>query len=63
MENLDAPKKWFKANVDTILKSFGAEHRIQKEDLVLGLSPSRFVSLWGVLILELLAFSYWDAQD
>ena len=48
MENLDAPKKWFKANVDTILKSFGAEHRIQKEDLVLGLSLVQFLSFWGV---------------
>lgn len=35
MENLDAPKKWFKANVDTILRTFSAEHRIQKEDLLL----------------------------
>jgi hypothetical protein len=36
MENLDTPKKWFIANVDTILQIFGAEHRIQKEDLYLG---------------------------
>ncbi|KAF9462806.1 hypothetical protein BDZ94DRAFT_1260375 [Collybia nuda] len=34
-ENLEAPKKWFKANVDTIMQIFGAEHRIQKEDLFL----------------------------
>lgn len=36
VENLDAPKKWFKGNVDVILQSFGAEHRIQKEDLLVG---------------------------
>ncbi|KAL0058574.1 hypothetical protein AAF712_014737 [Marasmius tenuissimus] len=33
VESLDAPKKWFKANVDTILEIFGAKHHIQKEDL------------------------------
>ncbi|KAK1225756.1 hypothetical protein PQX77_011299 [Marasmius sp. AFHP31] len=33
VESLDAPKKWFKANVDTILEVFGAKHHIQKEDL------------------------------
>lgn len=42
MENLDAPKKWFKANVDAILQFFCAEHRIQKEDLVLGTCPLLF---------------------
>lgn len=36
MDNLDAPKKWFMANVDTILQTFGADHHIQKEDLFLG---------------------------
>ncbi|KAK0432782.1 hypothetical protein EV421DRAFT_1457902 [Armillaria borealis] len=35
VENLDAPKKWFKANVDNILATYGAQHRIQKEDLFL----------------------------
>ncbi|KAJ3800619.1 hypothetical protein GGU11DRAFT_676882 [Lentinula aff. detonsa] len=33
MESLDAPKKWFKANVDTVLEVFGSQHQIQKEDL------------------------------
>ncbi|KAF9069993.1 hypothetical protein BDP27DRAFT_1362916 [Rhodocollybia butyracea] len=37
VENLDAPKKWFKANVDTILEVFGPQHHIQKEDLFFGL--------------------------
>ncbi|KAG7443780.1 uncharacterized protein BT62DRAFT_995815 [Guyanagaster necrorhizus] len=35
VENLDAPKKWFKANVDEILATYGTQHRIQKEDLFL----------------------------
>ncbi|KAJ4490744.1 hypothetical protein J3R30DRAFT_3277483 [Lentinula aciculospora] len=35
VENLDAPKKWFKANVDTMLEAFGSQHQIQKEDLFL----------------------------
>ncbi|ESK83916.1 tkl tkl-ccin protein kinase [Moniliophthora roreri MCA 2997] len=33
VENLDAPKKWFKSNVDTILKVFGEKYRLQREDL------------------------------
>ncbi|KDQ23602.1 hypothetical protein PLEOSDRAFT_1078986 [Pleurotus ostreatus PC15] len=34
-EDLDTPKKWFKANVETILRVYGAQHDIQKEDLYL----------------------------
>ncbi|KAF5381823.1 hypothetical protein D9757_008315 [Collybiopsis confluens] len=34
VENLDAPKKWFKAHVDTILDVFGPEYHVQKEDLL-----------------------------
>lgn len=37
MQDLEAPKDWFKANIDTILKMFGNEHRIQKEDLFLSM--------------------------
>ncbi|KAJ6627483.1 hypothetical protein B0H10DRAFT_2161143 [Mycena sp. CBHHK59/15] len=35
IENLDAPKKWFKANVDTIMHQYASIHQIQKEDLYL----------------------------
>ncbi|TBU21950.1 hypothetical protein BD311DRAFT_869668 [Dichomitus squalens] len=35
MEDLVTPKKWFKANADTILAIYGEEHRITKEDLYL----------------------------
>jgi hypothetical protein len=35
---LDAPKRWFKANVDTIMKIYGAQHQIQREELCLGTS-------------------------
>lgn len=41
VEDLDAPKKWFKANVDSIMNVYGRRHHIQKEDLFLG----KFVSL------------------
>jgi abelson tyrosine-protein kinase 1 len=30
---LDAPEKWFKANVDSIMKVYGRRDHIQKEDL------------------------------
>jgi hypothetical protein len=36
LDNLDAPKKWFKANIDAILKAYGADHELQKEDVLLG---------------------------
>lgn len=36
IENLEAPKLWFKSNVDSIMQMFGQAHRIQKEDLFLG---------------------------
>ncbi|KAJ7188007.1 hypothetical protein C8R46DRAFT_1205222 [Mycena filopes] len=35
VEHLDAPKKWFKANVDAIMETYGPIHQIQKEDLFL----------------------------
>ncbi|KAG6827855.1 hypothetical protein H0H92_010245 [Tricholoma furcatifolium] len=35
MERLEVPKKWFKANVDSILQIYGPTHHIQKEDLFL----------------------------
>lgn len=35
VESLDAPKKWFKSNVDSILETYGPIHHIQKEDLFL----------------------------
>ena len=38
MEDLGAPRRWFKANVDAILNEFGDEHRIGREDLFLGMS-------------------------
>ncbi|KAH9926665.1 uncharacterized protein BXZ73DRAFT_78744 [Epithele typhae] len=33
IDDLATPKKWLKANVDDILKLYGAEHHISKEDL------------------------------
>ena len=38
IDNLDTPKKWFKANVDAILALYGAQYqyRLSKEDLHLG---------------------------
>ncbi|THU90560.1 hypothetical protein K435DRAFT_968632 [Dendrothele bispora CBS 962.96] len=35
VEQLDAPKKWFKTHVDAILETFGSQHHITKEDLFL----------------------------
>jgi hypothetical protein len=36
VETLEAPKKWFKANVDAILQRYRGVHSILKEDLRLG---------------------------
>ena len=45
IESLDAPKQWFKANVDTILRLYSGHHPIQRGDLYLG----AWVSLDGWL--------------
>lgn len=37
IEELSAPKKWFKGNVDEILRSYAEDHSITKEDLFLGM--------------------------
>ena len=36
LEKLDAPKKWFRTNVDFIMQTYGSQHHLQKEDLFLG---------------------------
>jgi abelson tyrosine-protein kinase 1 len=36
MTSLDVPKKWFAASIDAILRAYGDEHRLQKEDVFLG---------------------------
>ena len=33
---VDVPKEWFKANVDIIMQIYSAQHRVQREDLLLG---------------------------
>ena len=45
MDSLEAPKKWFRSNVDSIMELYGAQRRIQKEDLFLG---AFFFWLFGV---------------
>ncbi|TFY60519.1 hypothetical protein EVJ58_g5101 [Rhodofomes roseus] len=48
MENLEAPKRWFKANVDAILREYGDEHCIGREDifLVIGTLEAQDYSLY-----------------
>ncbi|PPQ72431.1 hypothetical protein CVT24_003126 [Panaeolus cyanescens] len=41
MESLDNPKKWFQDNVDEILRVYGFQHQIQKEDLFLVIGTLR----------------------
>jgi len=36
LERLNAPKKWFQSNVDSVMNIYGMQHHIQKEDLFLG---------------------------
>jgi len=45
---LDLPKQWFKANVDAIMKIFGGQHQIQREEL--------FLSRWHTDIFAILGF-------
>jgi abelson tyrosine-protein kinase 1 len=43
VDHLEAPKKWFKSNVDSIMKIYGQAHGIQKEDIFLGQSVFPFL--------------------
>ena len=36
LEKLEAPKKWFRTNVDLIMQIYATQHHLQKEDLLLG---------------------------
>jgi hypothetical protein len=61
IEELDTPKKWFKANIDSIMNVYGPQHRIQKEDMFLGKSLSLFFVI--VLILYRAVIGTLDAPD
>jgi hypothetical protein len=39
MEDLAAPREWFKANVNAIVKEYAPHHAIQKEDIIVGEHP------------------------
>lgn len=43
----DTPKRWFHANVEQLLKLYGQEHGIQKEDIMLG----QLVTLLASIVL------------
>ena len=34
--NVDVPKKWFQSNIDHIMKIYGPEQRLTREDIFLG---------------------------
>lgn len=36
LQNVNAAKMWFKANVDRIMDIYGVEHNVHREDLFLG---------------------------
>jgi len=36
--NLDVPKKWFQSNIDNIMKIYGKEQHLTREDIFLGMS-------------------------
>jgi hypothetical protein len=40
IEDLTAPKEWFKANVKSIIMEYAPRYPIQKEDVVVGESPA-----------------------
>jgi len=41
METLDAAKKWFQSNIDTIMSVYSHQHHIQKEDIFLVIGTLR----------------------
>lgn len=43
--NLDVPKKWFQSNIDHIMKIYGREQRLTREDIFLGMFGYKVVKL------------------
>lgn len=43
LTEMAAPKRWFRDNVDAVMREFGAEHHIQREDLHLGKLPLHYL--------------------
>ena len=35
--NVEVPKKWFQSNIDHIMKIYGREQRLTREDIFLGM--------------------------
>ncbi len=57
LENLEAPKKWFKATIDEILAIYGTHHSIQREDVFLG-DVFSFAQYRCILTI----LSHWDFE-
>lgn len=49
---LDAPKKWFKENIDQILDVYGQSHRVQKEEIFLGASKFNLLTHSLALLMQ-----------
>ena len=56
---LQAPKEWFKANVDAVLALYGAKYAIQKEDLYFG--ESHFLT-FPFFCVDVFSDSYRNAR-
>lgn len=54
IEDLAAPREWFKANVKAIVKEYAPQHPIQKEDIILGARPC--LALLSIIELTLNLF-------
>ena len=49
LEQLEAPKKWFQSNVNSVISNYGMQHNIQKEDLFLGVYLPISIVLTGLI--------------
>jgi len=62
--NLDVPRKWFQSNIDHIMKIYGKEQRLTREDIFLGMfrlcvvSHSSFIMMVAITVIGAL-----DAPD
>jgi hypothetical protein len=43
--NMDVPKKWFQSNIDHIMKIYGREQRLTREDIFLGMFLNKVLSI------------------
>ncbi len=61
--NPDVPKKWFQSNIDHIMKIYGQEQRLTREDIYLGMFGNKAVHVINCSCDPIIVIGALDAPD